>query len=112
MIIGIDSRPKKPSENDVAQRFSTCLGEQREEKKLKTKMHMNHLEMRHSMAMTFESKTHQHLSGCFVLQVFPQHVSHKLLGKQFPKALSQWSHLESCHAIILEEFQDAALTET
>jgi len=33
-------------------------------------------------------------------------------GKQFTKALSQWSHLESCHAIILEEFQDAASTET
>ena len=29
MIIGIDSRPQKPSENKVAQRFSTrCFGEQ------------------------------------------------------------------------------------
>ena len=83
MVIDTNSRPKKPSENNVAQGFSMrCLGEQKGgNKKLKTKMHMNHLEMRYSMAMTFESKNHQHLSGCCVLQVFPQQVSHNFFAK-------------------------------
>ncbi len=104
-IIGIDSRSTKPEENEVAQRFlTTCLGEQREGTK-NSKPRCTWIIWKWDIPWLW------HIEWLFRLASFPSSQSY-FLGKQFPKALSQWSHLETCHAIILEEFQDAASTET
>ena len=95
MVIGTNSRPKKPSENNVAQGFSMrCLGEQMGGKNNLKPRCMNHQEIiRHGYDLRIQKPPTVEWLLC--LASFPSaSQSYFFLRKEITMALSQWSHLD------------------